>query len=139
MNPSDTVSIDAIVKSMYETVSGPAGVARDWERFRGLFVDEARLVIVVSPPAEAPRLRFLSVEDQIKRAEPIFAKEDFFEVEVNRQTEVFGQIAHVLSSYECRRSPDGPPFTSQQKSMQLFNDNSRWWILSAVWHTPRSE
>ena len=138
MNPSDTSSVDAIVRALYDSISGAAGAPRDWERFRGLHVKDARLVVVVSPPGEVPRLRFLTVEDQIERASPIFEKEDFWEVEVDRQTHVFGQIAHVLSSYECRRSPNGPPFTSQQKSLQLFNDNSRWWILSAVWHTPRN-
>lgn len=139
MNPSDVSSVDAIIRALYESISGPAGAPRDWERFRGLHVKDARLVVVVCPAGETPRLRFLTVEDQIQRAAPIFEKEDFWEVEVDRQTHVFGQIAHVLSSYECRRTPEGPPFTSQQKSLQLFNDNSRWWILSAVWHTPRGE
>ena len=139
MSSIDTESIDSILRAMYEVISGPAGVPRDWDRFRNLFADGARLTLIVSPPGQTPEVRFMTPEDQIRRIEPIFAKEDFWEVEVDRRTDIFGQVAHVLSSYECRHTPDGPPFTSQQKSVQLFYDNTRWWILNFTWHTPRSQ
>ncbi len=138
MNHADVDSLDGILRALYDVISGPAGVPRDWDRMRSLFAEGARLMVVVSPPGETPHVRFLTPDDQIRRAAPIVAVEDFYEVEVDRHTQTFGHVAHVLSTYECRRTPDGAPFTRQQKSLQLFNDGSRWWILSAIWHTPRS-
>ena len=38
---SDTTSPDAIIAALYDVISGPAGQARDWDRFRGLFARRA--------------------------------------------------------------------------------------------------
>src|SRR5713226_9565207 len=40
--PDDVKSLDSILKAIYDVISGPAG-DRDWNRFRSLFVPEARL------------------------------------------------------------------------------------------------
>jgi len=44
----------------------------------------------------------------------------------------------VLSSYESLRDPNGPAFEHGANSMQLFFDDSRWWIISVMWNTSRS-
>ena len=36
-NPADVASLDAIMKAVYDAISGDAGVKRDWDRFRSLF------------------------------------------------------------------------------------------------------
>jgi hypothetical protein len=134
---SDTTTLDAILHTLYEVISGPAGQTRDWERFRSLFLPGSRLMPTVSVPGEKPRVRFLTADDYIRRVEPIFASENFWERESNRQTQTFGHVAHVLSSYECLRSPEGAPFERGANSIQLFNDGSRWWIVSVMWNTSR--
>ena len=76
----------------------------------------------------------LDVEAYIDRVEPIFAKSGFYEKEIARRVEQFGQIAHVWSTYESRHDPNDPaPFMRGINSIQLFNDGSRWWILSIYW------
>ena len=35
--PADVASIDAIMRAVYEVISGPAGQKRDWNRMRSLF------------------------------------------------------------------------------------------------------
>jgi hypothetical protein len=139
VRPSDVATVDAILHALYETVSGPVGQPRDWERFRSLFLAGGRLMPIVSIPDEKAAVRFLSTEDFIRRVEPIFAVEDFWERESSRQTETFGHFAHVLSFYECLRSPDGSPFERSVNSVQLFNDGLRWWIVSLMWNTSRTE
>ena len=134
--PSDVVTLDAIIMATYDVISGPAGHARDWQRFRSLYAPGARLMPVVS--GATPHVRMLDPEDYIRRVEPIFAKEDFWERETRREVETFGRIAHVLSHYESLRNPDGTPFESGTNSMQLFRDDTRWWIVSVMWNTPRS-
>jgi hypothetical protein len=139
VRPSDVATLDAILNALYETVSGPVGQPRDWERFRSLFLPGARLMPVVSMPGEKAGVRLLSTEDFIQRVEPIFAREDFWERETSRQTETAGHFAHVLSFYESLRSPDGPPFETSVNSIQLLNDGIRWWIVNLMWNTARAE
>ena len=138
-SPSDVATLDGILRAMYEVISGPAGAPRDWTRERSLYLPGARLMPVVSNPGETPRVRVLSPEDYIRRVEPIFAKEDFWERETSRQVETFGRIAHVLSHYESLRDPNGAPFERGSNSVQLFYDDTRWWIVSVMWNTPRRE
>src|SRR6478672_5240536 len=103
VRPSDVATIDAILHALYEVISGPAGQQRDWDRYRSLFLPGARLMPIVSIPGEKAGVRFLSAEDYIRRVEPIFAIEDFWERESGRQTETVGHFAHVLSFYESLR------------------------------------
>ena len=136
---SDVNTLDAILQTLYEVISGPAGQPRDWDRYRSLFLPDARLMPVVSLPGEKTRVRLLSVEDYIRRVEPIFATENFWERETSRQAETIGHFAHVLSSYESLRDPNGVAFERDANSIQLLNDGSRWWIISILWNTSRSE
>jgi hypothetical protein len=135
----DFSNIDCVIAAMYDVISGPAGQPRDWKRLRSLYHPEARLLPALSPPNQPPRLRVLSVEDFIDRVQAIFAKESFWERETRRETERFGRIAHVLSYYESLRDPTAAPFTTGKKTIQLYFDDVRWWIVSAMWNTERSE
>jgi hypothetical protein len=135
---SDVSNLDGILHALYEVLSGPAGQPRDWERYRSLFMDGARLIVVAAVAGEKPRAHQLTLEDYIRRVETIFAVEDFWERETSRQTETFGRVAHVLSAYESLRDPKGPPFERGANSIQLFHDDSRWWVVSVMWNTSRS-
>src|SRR3979490_2291087 len=105
---ADVASIDAIVTAAYDVISGPAGKRRDWARDRALFWPGARLIPTATVPGRndvdlAPLL--LDVEGYIEGVEPIFAKSGFYEKEIARRVEQFGQIAHVWSTYESRHDP----------------------------------
>jgi hypothetical protein len=129
-------SIDSIIDLSYSLLSGPAGQARDWKRFRSLYVPGARLMPVVG--GANPHVRILSVDDYINRVDPIFAFEDFYERETSREEQVIGRFAHVLSHYESLRDSKAAPFERGTNSMQLFFDDSRWWFVSIMWNTSRS-
>lgn len=135
---SDLSTLDGIIHALYGVLSGPAGQPRDWERYRSLFIDGARLMPIVAVAGQTPHVRQLTVEDYIRRVEPIFAVENFWERETSRQTEIIGRIAHVLSKYESLRDPKGPAFEHDANSIQLFYDDSRWWVVSVMWNTSRS-
>ena len=135
-NAQDVATVEGILRAMYEVISGPAGKARDWERWRTLYVPEARLMPAVG--GEKPHVRVLSPEEYIRRVEPIFAREDFWERETGREVTTFGRVAHVLSHYESLRDPNGPPFETGTNSVQLFFDGARWWLVSVMWNTSRS-
>jgi hypothetical protein len=134
---ADAASLAAIIKASYDVISGPAGQARDWERFRSLYAPGARLMPVVG--GDSPHVRTLGPEEYIRRVEPIFAVEDFWERETSREVQRFGRIAHVVSHYESVRKPNEPAFETGTNSMQLFYDDTRWWIVSVMWNTARAE
>lgn len=136
-HPKDVETMDAIINSMYAVISGPAGQKRDWDRFRSLFLPGARLILAVAQKGEKPRARVLDVEDYVRRTDPIFERESFWESEKARKTQTFGNIAHVFSTYESRREKNGKPFQRGINSIQLFHDGTRWWIVTVMWNTER--
>jgi hypothetical protein len=141
--PADFSSIDAIINAAYDGISGPAGKKRDWDRERSLFLPGARLIPTAMEAGEnrsglGPQ--FLDVEGYIARVEPYFQENGFYEKEIARRTEQFGQIAHVWSTYESRHDPDDPePFMRGINSIQLFYDGSRWWIVNIYWQHESAE
>ena len=128
-------TIDATLSTLYTVISGAAGQLRDWELYRSLFLPDAHSILAVAKRGEVPRAKVLDVEGYIRRTDAYFQTNDFCEVEIDRKTETFGNIAHVLSFYESRREEHGKPFTSGVNSMQLFYDGKRWWIASVMWNT----
>jgi len=137
-DPADVSSIDGIVAAVYDVISGPAGQARDWDRWRSLFADGARLIPVGRAQDGSVRHRVMTPEDYATGSGPILERDGFFEQEIGRVQESFGQIAHLFSSYESRRSPDDArPFARGINSFQLFNDGTRWWVVSIMWDSER--
>lgn len=136
MDP-DVASIDGIVRALYEVISGPAGAPRDWDRDRKLFYPGAKLAPTRQKPGGGGIVDFFDLEGYIASRTPMFEKDSFFEKEVARQEFVFGNIAHVLSSYELSRAPGEKPFLRGVNSIQLFHDGERWWILAMAWDNER--
>lgn len=138
---ADAVSIDAVIKALYESISGYAGAPRDWERDRALYAPGA-LLIPMRPPTATPRsgggaAEILDVDGYIRSRTPFFAANDFFEVEIARREFHFGAMAHVLSVYEGRDAPDGKIIKRGINSIQLYNDGTRWWVVSIMWDNER--
>jgi hypothetical protein len=136
----DVDSIDAIVRTLYEVISGPAGT-RDWNRFRSLFVPGARLIPAVADTARAgASARVLTVEDYIQFADEYFTSNGFFEREVARRADAFGNIADLWSVYESRHAAeDREPFQRGINSIQLLKDGDRWWVVTIYWDAERPD
>lgn len=130
---ADVKSVDGIIKAVYNVISGPAKQPRDWNRFRSLFLPGARLIPSAGKASANANRHMLSVEEYIERSEPLMLKEGFFESELARRTEQFGNIAHVWSTYESRNAPGEKPFARGINSIQLIHDGERWWVLNILW------
>lgn len=131
--PADVASVDGIVAALYDTISGPAGKARDWNRLRALFRDDGRMVVHSPGKDGVLHTRVMTVEEYIARVAPVFAQQGFYESELARQGEQYGQIAQVFSTYEARHAPGDKPFVRGINSIQLVNDGRRWWISQLLW------
>lgn len=140
-NPADVASLDSIMNSIYDVISGDAGKARDWDRFRSLFYDGARLIPTgKDAQSGAVTAHVLSPDDYVKRVEPFFAKQGFYERETARRVETYGAVTQVFSTYESRHSPsDKTPFARGINSFQLFNDGKRWWVMTIYWQAETPE
>jgi hypothetical protein len=131
--PADVATIDSTIAALYDVISGPAGT-RNWDRFRSLFAPGARLIPTTPRPTGEVGARVLTVEDYVQRAGTLFEKESFYEREVNRRLERFGNIAHAFSTYESRHAKDdAKPFQRGINSIQLMNDGKRWWVVTIFW------
>jgi len=133
VRPADVATPDAIIAAVYGSISGPAGQPRDWARFRSLLIPGARLIPSArrSPGATTPVV--WSADEYIAAAGPGLEKQGFFEREIHRTTDAFGAVLHAFSTYDSKRTPDGQPFARGINSMQLYNDGTRWWIVTIFW------
>ena len=136
--PEDVQSIDAIVKALYDVISGPAG-PRDWNRFHSLFIPEARLTVSGKRPDGAGFVRSFTTSEYQERSGAFFLKEGFFETGIHNDVEQFGQEAQVWSTYESRHEKGGQPFARGINSIQLANDGKRWWVISILWDSERPD
>lgn len=133
----DLTTIDDVVATLYRSISGPAGVPRDWDTERALLHPEARLMPTRPLPDGGAAVDVFDLDGYIASRTPFFAAGDFYEVEIGRREWRFGSIAHVLSAYEGRRTPDGPAFFRGVNSIQLFWDGARWWVMAICWDNER--
>jgi hypothetical protein len=130
---ADVASADAILAALYAVISSDAGQARDWDRFRNLFHPSARLMPTAIRDGVGV-LTELSPQDYVDRAGPNLVRDGFHEREIARRTETFGAVTHVWSTYEAHRAQtDAQPFLRGINSIQLFNDGTRWWVVSVYW------
>jgi hypothetical protein len=129
----DVASIDAIIAALYDVISGPVGQARDWDRMRSLFIPGGRLIPTGQRQDGSGAHRVMTVEDYITGNGAALVEMGFREHEIARTTEQFGRIAHTFSSYEAFRGTETQPFMRGINSIQLWNDGTRWWIVSVFW------
>jgi len=134
---ADTDSVDTVIRAVYDVISGPAG-ARDWARFKTLFADGARLIPVRSTPqGGAPVV--MTPDDYATRSGASFEKTAFYESELSRKMETFGNIAHVFSTYESRRAPGEKPFARGINSFQLVKAGGAWKVMTILWDSERAD
>jgi hypothetical protein len=139
-NPADVGSIDSIVNAVYAVISGPAGQKRDWNRFKSLFLPGARLIPTRPCPEGGHGARVLTPADYAARAGANLEKNGFFEREIARHTDTYGDIAQVFTTYESRHlATDPQPFARGINSMQFFYDGKRWWVVTIFWDAERPD
>lgn len=132
--PEDVKSLDAIVKALYDVISGPAGQKRDWNRFRSLFAPNARMTALVKRPNGELAAIGMSPEDYIARSGKMLEERGFFEIEVKRQATMVEDMAMLWSDYESRHKPDDPkPFQTGTNGIQAYTNGKRWFLLSVLW------
>lgn len=133
-DPKDVGSMNGILTALYDVISGPAGQKRNWDRMRTLFIPEARLIPTGKRADGSSGHKVMNLEDYINTSGPVLEKMGFFETEIHRTVEEFGAVVHVFSTYESRKTKeDEKSFMRGINSIQLWNDGTRWWVVTIFW------
>ncbi len=132
-------TIDSTIETLYAVISGEKGEERNAELLRYLFHPKAKLIASGQRKDSSYASRFLTIDHYVENSLPWMFENGFYEKELHRVTEQFGQIAHVFSSYETFYSKeDDTPFMRGINSIQLMFTGKRWVVLS-VYFTQETE
>lgn len=130
-------SIDAVIQTLYDVISGEEKEKRDWDLFRYLFLEDAKLVLYEKDLKGIIRPRYLTPDDYVNTIGDWLESKrtsDFFENEIHKIVETFGSIAHAWSTYESfHYKGDKVPYMRGINSFQLLFHDERWWIVNLYW------
>ncbi len=127
-------TLDSTIESLYKVISGEKGEKRDWALFKFLFTPDAKLIPSGKNKAGIYKVRYMTPEDYIKTSGKWLVENGFFEKEISRNINTFGNITQVFSTYESFKSEsDTKPFMRGINSIQLLNDGNRWWVINIYW------
>src|SRR6202041_846553 len=132
-NAGDVDTVDHLLASLYDVVSGPAG-QRDWDRFRALFLPDGRVVSLVPEsaatkdvPARKGDAIFLTPDMFAQQNDPYFKTHGFFERSIANRVEEFGDLIEVWSTSELRDAKDdAQPFSRGIDSFQIVHAHGRF-------------
>ena len=135
----DADAPERVVDVLYALISGPAGEAPRWDRFRALFAPGARLMPTNREVDGERVMRVHDVEDYIRVHDAFLREHAFYEKQIAHRVERFGRIAHVWSTYTSHAEPDAEPFARGINSIQLHHDGRRWWVVTIFWDSERDD
>jgi hypothetical protein len=137
-NPGDVDTVDHLVASLYDVISGPAG-QRDWDRFRALFLPEGRLVSIVpesaatkDAPAHHGDAVVMTPDIFAQQNDPYFKTHGFFERRIASRVEEFGNLVEVWSTKESRDAKDDARPSRGIDSFQIVHARGRFWIAGLL-------
>jgi len=134
----DRAEIGAAVDEMYAMISGPKG-PRDWSRQANCFHPDARQIRTWVDAEGRPAMKMMGLDDYARDTTLFFAENDFYEIEIGRRIDLFGNIAQVWSAYEARSAlGHEKPERRGINSIQLFRDPKLGWrIVTMIWDNER--
>jgi len=134
IDSTSVLTIDSTIKNLYAVISGEKGVQRNWKQLKFLFKPDAKLIPSGMDKVGNYRVRYMTPDDYINSSGAWLVENGFFEKEIHRKIDTFGNITQVFSTYESFHSEsDEKPFMRGINSIQLLNDGKRWWIVNIYW------
>lgn len=129
----DVKSIESIMSALTEVISGPANEERNWDRFIYLFSEDAKLIPTQKSETGEVIYNYWTPQEYVEMYQKTRGGTAFYEQELHRITETFGNIAHCFSTYAVRTSENGPIERRGINSIQLLKGKDRWYIMSVFW------
>ncbi len=130
MNRAD--ALDKTLRQMYAVISFPEGGEPDWEGMKAVFHPQAQLTRVTPEGIDHFDLQSFQAMATEMLDRGVYTA--FFEQEIARREHTFGSLAHVLSAYETKRSPEAASCLARGvNSIQLLWEGASWRVLSLLW------
>ncbi|TAE28953.1 MAG: hypothetical protein EAZ92_07230 [Candidatus Kapaibacterium sp.] len=127
-------TLEATLDALYASISFAKGTTPRLDLLRSLFLPQGLLINNTAP--ETPVV--MSVEDFCGVVDAALASgnlTEFHEKEIARTMEVFGNIAHVFSTYEARfDEASTEPFSVGINTIQFIRTNGVWQVSSMAWN-----
>lgn len=125
--------VDAVVSELYESISFNENKEPNYEKFQSLFIDGARLISVRdTTSATLTPADYESIMNKRRSSGAMIA---FEEKELHRETDKYGNILHVFSTYQIRtKTPEGEESARGINSIQLMKKDGQWKVTSLIWY-----
>jgi hypothetical protein len=133
---SDTIavkSIDGIVNEILEIISVEKGESIDLDKFRNLFVPNARFSMLMPNDSIPQPLETVSLEEFAEMLDDPYYEEGYLEYELGKVVDEYNGIAHVFQSFYGKDSEGVEERGITSYQLVFFND--RWWIVNILWTT----
>ncbi|SMG43150.1 hypothetical protein SAMN05661096_02983 [Marivirga sericea] len=135
----DVESIESIMAALTDVISGSADQERDWERFEYLFSEDAKLIPTQVSDKGEVIYNYWSPQEYIAMYKENRGGTAFYEQELFRITESFGNIAHCFSTYAVSTEENGEIERRGINSIQLLRGSNRWYIMNVFWSNETEE
>jgi hypothetical protein len=130
--------LERMMGEFFRCVSFEEGGKPDYQALHALLIDDGKLI---KNSLESPSPEISSVGQFIAPRQKLVDSGEltsFEEVELGAITEVFGNIAHRLSTYEKRGTLKGKPFEGRGViSTQFIKTPAGWRMSSMAWDDER--
>jgi hypothetical protein len=130
-------TLNGLFGALYSSISGPPG-GQDFALSRRIHHPDARLVRTRLDEKGKPIALSFSVDEYEANVRGLLADMHFHEIETDRRTIRFGNVAQAFSAYEARTAPQGGEQIKRGLNFaHLYNDGSRWWLMHLIWDDER--
>ncbi|MGZ8998173.1 MAG: hypothetical protein ACXW2T_04860 [Allosphingosinicella sp.] len=130
-------TLDGLFEALYSSISGPPG-GQDFELSRRIHHPDARLVRTRLDEQGMPIALSFSVDEYEANVRGLLADMHFHEIETDRRTVRFGNVAQAFSAYEARTAPNGGELIKRGLNFaHLYHDGARWWLMHLIWDDER--
>lgn len=131
-------TVEGLMTALYKAISGPPG-GQDFASFRRACHPDLRMVRTGLDADGRPVATSFSADEYEANARRLLADTSFYEIETERRTVRFGNVAQVYSAYEARTAPDGGELIKRGMNFgHLFHDGARWWLVHLIWDDERA-
>lgn len=125
-------TIGELLERLYAVISFEEGDEPEWDGLKQVFSEHARITRISHEGTD-----YLSLSDFLAMTRSLVdagAYTSFYEVEVARRVEHFGNTAQVFSAYETRRHRRASQALDRGvNSIQLIREGGRWRVLGLLW------
>jgi hypothetical protein len=131
-------SIAGLLNQLYAVISFEEGDEPDWQGLTEVFSQHARITRITPEGTDyMDPANFLAMT---RNMVDLGAYTSFYEVEVARAVECFGEIAQVWSMYETRRGKYARDALGRGvNSIQLIRERGVWRVLGLLWDESKAD